>query len=65
MNPKRSIVYGRIYFGYKIFKEIQISVISLREHLRIHESFIVNQNKSYFLHNYQKFSIKSYVVAIY
>ena len=27
--------------------------------------FIVEQNKSYFLHNYQKFSIKSYFVAIY
>ena len=27
----------------------------LREHLRIHETFIVDQNKSYFLHNYLKF----------
>ena len=38
---------------------------SLHEHLRIHEIFIVDQNKSCFLHNYRKFSIKSYVVAIY
>ena len=40
-------------------------VFSLREHLHIHEIFIVDQNKSHFLHNYQKFSIKLYVVAIY
>ena len=27
--------------------------------------FIVDRNKSYVLHNYQKFSMESYVVAIY
>ena len=36
---------------------------SVREHLRIREIFIVDQNKNYFFNNYQKFSIKSYVVA--
>ena len=38
---------------------------SLREHLRTHETFIVDQIVRDFLHNYHKFSIKSYVVAIY
>ena len=38
---------------------------TLPEHLRIHETFIVDKNRSYILHNYQKVSIKSYVVAIY
>ena len=38
---------------------------ALCEHLRIHEIFKVDQNKSYFLHKYLKFSVKSYVVAIY
>ena len=35
----------------------RIHTPSLREHLRIHEIFIVDQNKSYFLRKYQKFSI--------
>ena len=36
----------------------RIHTPSLREHLCIHEIFIVDQNKSYFLRKYQKFSIK-------
>ena len=36
----------------------RIHTPSLREDLRIHEIFIVDQNKSYFLCKYQKFSIK-------
>ena len=38
---------------------------TLREHLRTHETFIVDQIIVDFLHMYHKFSIKSYVVAIY
>ena len=38
---------------------------ALRENLRIHETFIVYQIIRDILHDYHKFSIKSYVVAIY
>ena len=41
------------------------STFLLRERLCTHEIFIVDQKKSYSFHNYQKFSIKSYVVVIY
>ena len=42
-----------------------IPITPLREHLRTHETFIVDQIIRYFWHNYHKFSIRSYVVAIY
>ena len=38
---------------------------TIREHLRTHDTFIVDQIIRDFLHGYHKFSIKSYVVAIY
>ena len=61
LNGKyHSIMYGG---NYQFCKDSL--TVSLRGHLRIHETFIVDQNKNYFLHNYQMFSIKSYVVAIY
>ena len=44
---------------------VSLLLLTLHEHPRIHEIFIVDQNKSYFWHNYQKFSIKSNIVAIY
>ena len=47
-----------------LFK-IDAVVLPLREHLRTHETFTVDQIIRDFFRNYHQFSIKSYVVAIY
>ena len=49
-----------LVYAASLFPEMS----SLRERLRTHEIFIEDKKKSYFCHNYQKFSIKSYVVII-
>ena len=59
-----------LYAGLKMYgmnRECYAALVgkTLREHLRIHQIFIVDLNKSYSLHNYQEFSRKSYVLAIY
>ena len=42
------------------------NVGTLREHLRIYETFTVDQIlRDFFFRNYHNFSLKSYVVAIY
>ena len=40
-------------------------VVTLREHLRTHETFTVDKIIRDIFRNYHQFSIKSYVVAIY